>query len=83
MGAATATDGGNRLPIGPVASLAKTALQFDGDDDFALVRQCKSLPTKTLTAAAWVRVTHHKSYNRILSHKWVGFGCAHLFSLSF
>jgi hypothetical protein len=40
--------------LGPVAGLGRTALAFDGKDDFALVRSFGGLPKKTMTAAAWI-----------------------------
>lgn len=76
LGTVPGPGAGRGRPIGPVAGLARTALRFDGRDDYALVRDFTGLPTSAMTAAAWVKVSLHKSYNRILSHKWVGHGCA-------
>ncbi|KAK3288926.1 hypothetical protein CYMTET_3613, partial [Cymbomonas tetramitiformis] len=59
---------------GPVAGVGLTALELDGVDDYALVRDFKGLPTSVISAGAWISVTHHKSYNRILSHEWVSWG---------
>jgi len=74
LGTVPGPGAGRGRPIGPVAGLARTALRFDGRDDYALVRDFTGLPTSAMTAAAWVKVSLHKSYNRILSHKWVGHG---------
>ena len=71
---AAAARGNPHRPTGPIAGLGRTALSFDGNDDYVLIRNFAGLPTKTMTAAAWICVTQHKSYNRILSHKWVGNG---------
>ena len=56
------------------AGVGKTALSFDGRNDYALVREFRGLPTTRITVAAWIKVSRHKSYSRILSHEWIGWG---------
>eukprot|EP00959_Pyramimonas_sp_CCMP1952_P300369 6282526-Pyramimonas_sp.AAC.1 len=51
---AAAASGNMYRPIGPVAGLGRTALSFDGNDDYAVIRSFAGLPTKTMTAAAWI-----------------------------
>ena len=49
-------------------------MDFDGVDDYVLVRTCKGLPTATISVGAWVHVSKHKAYNRVMSHEWVNWG---------
>ena len=58
------------LAAGP----AKSGLRFDGRNDFALVREFKNLPSTRITVCAWIKVQRHKSFSRILSHEWIGWG---------
>uniref|UniRef100_A0A061SAT3 Glycosyl transferase n=1 Tax=Tetraselmis sp. GSL018 TaxID=582737 RepID=A0A061SAT3_9CHLO len=56
------------------AGEAATALQFDGIDDYALVRDFQGLPHTEITVCGWVNVHKHKTYSRIMSHEWVNWG---------
>lgn len=56
------------------AGMAKSALSFDGRNDFALIQEFNNLPQTRITVAAWIRVSRHKSFSRILSHEWIGWG---------
>eukprot|EP00899_Mesostigma_viride_P004441 jgi/Mesvir1/13999/Mv02851-RA.3 len=58
----------------PVAGEGRTALLFDGQDDMAVTRNFRGLPSSTITVYAWVNVARHKSYSRIMSHEWVNWG---------
>ena len=56
------------------AGVAKSGLLFDGRNDYALVRNFRNLPETRITVAAWIKVYKHKSFSRILSHEWIGWG---------
>ena len=62
------------LAVFPVAGEQQLAMDFDGVDDYVLVRTCKGLPTATISVGAWVHVSKHKAYNRVMSHEWVNWG---------
>lgn len=56
------------------AGAAKSALSFDGRNDYALIEDFKHLPNARITVAAWIKVYRHKSFSRVLSHKWINWG---------
>ena len=47
---------------------------FDGVDDYIIARDVRGLPSRTISACAWVFVNRHKSFNRIVSHEWINWG---------
>ena len=55
----------HRESIGPAGAY----YAFDGVDDYIVARDVQGLPSRTISACAWVFVNRHKSFNRIVSHE--------------
>lgn len=60
----------HRESIGPAGAY----YAFDGVDDYIVARDVQGLPSRTISACAWVFVNRHKSFNRIVSHEWINWG---------